>query len=296
MGKTSIVSFLVITYNRKDYLSDTLRRILEQDYQPIEVLIVDNNSTDGTDRVVKTSYNQPFIKYIRLSENVGVAKARNVAIKNATGHITITLDDDALILGKDSTKKIVKKFESDKKIGVLAFKIVNNSTGKILTREFPHRNKSLDPDKEFETTYFIGAGHAIRKEVFDKVGPYMNSFYGMEELDLSYRILDMGYKIIYFPEVTVIHKRTEKARITEEWEHMLVNRMKMLYRNLPWRYVFTNMILWMGVALLKTKKLHILFTAFRNFLRDFESIKHQRNVLRPETIRKIRDLKGRLYY
>ncbi|MHC4622328.1 MAG: glycosyltransferase family 2 protein [Planctomycetota bacterium] len=291
-----LISFLIITHNRRDDLRRAVDAILEQNYRPIEIIIVDNNSTDGTEHAVKAGYNESFVKYVKLAENKGVAGARNVAIRKASGDIAITVDDDAVILGKDSIQKVVDKFKSDEKIGALAFKIINYDSRQILPREFPHRDKTLDPDKEFETTYFIGAGHAVRKQVYDRAGLYMDSFYGMEELDLSYRILDAAYRIIYFPQVQVLHKRTGKGRVANEWEHMIQNRIKMLYRNLPWRYAIVNAIFWIWVALIKTKSVLVIFRALGSFLREFEGIRHQRKVLSPEAIKRIKKLKGRLYF
>jgi len=262
---------------------------------PIEIIVVDNNSSDGTDDLFKEEYTLPNIRYIRLYENKGVAGGRNVAIQNARGDIVITIDDDAIIVGENSIEKIIKKFERDKKIGVLTFKIVNYYTRKILTREFPHKNNSLDPNKEFETTYFIGAGHVIKKEVYNKIGQYMESFYGMEELDLSYRIMDASYKIVYFPEVEVLHKRTPKSRVTNEWGYVLENRIKTLYRNLPWRYALVNIVFWINVTFFKTGNPFVVLRVIRNFIRDFKNIKHQRKVINPETIKRIKKLGGRLY-
>lgn len=291
-----LISFAILTHNRKEELERCLESILKQSYRPIEIVVVDNNSNDRTEEIFKDTYRESYLHYIKLQENIGVAGGKNAAMANSSGDIIINIDDDAWIVEEDSIEKIIEKFDSDEKIGLLTFKIINYPSLKMLTKEFPHKDNTLDSNKEFETTYFIGAGYATKKEIYDEIGPYMQTFYGMEELDLSYRLIDAGYKIIYFPEVEILHERSSKGRLPNEWEHVLENRIKTLYRNLPLRYFFINISFWSGFILVKTGNPLILLRAIRNFLRDFEKIKHQRKVLNQKTIKRIKKLGGRLYY
>jgi GT2 family glycosyltransferase len=90
------------------------------------------------------------------------------------------------------------------------------------------------------TSTFIGAGHAIRREVFEKCGLYPEDyFYGVEELDLSFRIIDAGYRILYFPSVQVLHKQVNTGRVTnqEKWIMSYRNRLLTAYKYLPMKYV-----------------------------------------------------------
>lgn len=300
MENKGLVSFVVVTYNRKDDLSETLSLLRAQTYRPIEIIVVDNNSSDGTELLFKGEFNAPFIRYIRLTKNRGVAGGRNVGIQQARGEIIIFLDDDALMIGPDSTQKIVEKFATDKSIGVLAFKSINYYTKQVAREEFPHRNKSLNPDVEFETTYFIGVAHAIRREVFTKISLYPEDFfYGFEELDLSFRVLNAGYRIIYFPSVTVLHKKSPTGRLPKSsvWRRMLENRIRTSIRNLPWRYVLISTLIWTGYTLLRIKgNVFVILQVYKNVLKDLRKLLRERSPIQAETVGKLKQLGGRLLY
>ena len=297
LTKPILISFVVITYNRKELLEEALYSIQSQDYWPVEIIVVDNNSLDGTDVLVKEKF--PKVQYIQLNRNRGVA-SRNIGIKRAKGDILVFVDDDAILKNKNAFLKIKKAFAESSTLGILAFKIVNYFSRRIERKEFPHRNKKLDPNKQFETTYFIGAGHAIKKEVFKKVGFYPEDFfYGDEEIDFSFKVIDAGYKIVYFPEVTVFHKQSPKGRLPykERWQRILENRIKLSIKNLPWRYVLSRTLVWTGFVLWKMKfNLEIVLQAYWNIFKRRKTILSERKVIGKEAVSKIKKLQGRLYY
>ena len=212
----------------------------------------------------------------------------------------IFIDDDAFFEGKDAFKRISDRFNQDKKVGILSFKIINYFSKEIEGKEFPHKNKTLNPDKEFETSYFIGTGHAIRREVFEKTGLYPEDFfYGMEELDLSFRALDVNYKIFYFPQVVVFHKKAPEGRLKnkEMWQKILENRIRVAIRNLPWRYVFISSLIWTGKVFLETRgDISVIFKSFRNILKRRKELRKERSVISKEIIKKLKKLQGRLLY
>ena len=293
-----MISVIVITYNRKNELKECIESILNQTIIPDEIIIVDNSSNDGTDKLfLSGEINHPTIKYYKLDKNLGVAGGRNYGISKSNGDILLFLDDDAVIEPENAFEKVIAKFKEDPSLGVLAFKIINYYTKKIMSEEFPHKDKSLDPDKEFETTYFIGAGHAIKKEVFDKCGLYPDDyFYGMEELDLSFRILDMGYKIIYFPEIIVWHKKSFYGRITnkEKWINTLHNRMCIAYKYLPTIDFIISSLLWFAKVAIRSKSLAIPFLGVERFI--FSKKEITKRQIKNETLKKIKELKGRIWH
>jgi len=296
------ISVIVITYNRTNELKKCLSSIFSQNYSKFEVIIVDNNENPNISSAVKkiiSSFPQNKIKYFKISKNLGVPGGRNFGVLKSKGEILIFIDDDAYFETKETFEKVIKKFQKDKEIGILSFKIVNYYSRKIDPKEFPHRNKRLNPDKEFETTYFIGAGHAIRKEVFSKAGLYPEDFfYGDEELDLSFRAIDKGFKIVYFPEVVVWHKPSKKGRINFQkmWEKVLENRIKVSLRNLPLRYVISRAIFWSFFVFFKTKNPFLVFKVYKKIFLNLKKILSQRKVISKTAILKIKKLKGRLFF
>lgn len=295
-----LLSFVIVTRNRKDDLREAIVSILRQHYRPLEIVVVDNASDDGTAQMLCEEFSDPCICYVRLSENRGVTGGRNVSITEARGDILITLDDDCVFRDPEAASVIVEKFQQDERLGVLAFRIVNYFTNCMAKDEFPHRDKTLDSKSELETSYFIGAGHAVRKAVYQHVGLYPeNFFYGMEELDLSFRILDAGYKILYFPQVYVLHKRSPNARISDlaRWQRMLENRVRTSIRNLPWRYVLGSGVIWSGKVLWETRgRIDVIVRVFGHVIMDFRELKRERSPIKPQTLRRLQQLRGRLWW
>lgn len=301
MGNSKFISCIIITRNRKKDLEECIYSILEQDYDPFEIIIIDNNSEDGTGDIFHGEFLMAKkIQYIRLNENKGVAGGRNEGIKLAKGDICIFIDDDAIFSSCDSFNKVVEEFERNSGLGILAFKSCNYYTKQLHRYEFPHIDKTIDPDKRFETSYFVGVGHAIKTEVFKKIGVYPEDYvYGGEELDLSFRVLNAGYKIMYLPDVTVLHKKSLGGRFQKSFEKgkMFENRIKTSIRNLPWKYVFINIITFMALVILKHRVNPLIF--IKPFMRlsfNLSTLLSQRKVVNKETIIKLKQLKGRLYY
>jgi len=295
------VSFLIITYNRKDDLTEVMNCLLKQTYQPLEIIVVDNNSTDGTDKVFDRMFDLPHIRYFKMSENLGVSGGRNVAIKKATGEILITIDDDAILEDPEATTKIVKKFSEEPYVGVLAFKIVNYFSGKLQKNAFPCRDKKRDPDREFETTWFIGAGHAIRREVYETVGIYRDYWpWGSEEYDLALQTVNLGFKIVYFPKVVVRHKISPAGRISNLGRFKAIalkHRLKAAILNLPWYSVLTMLLVRSVQVLFVTRcNFYSLALAYYWLIRDLPKMIKQRKLICKKAVRKLRALKGPLYF
>lgn len=296
-----LVSFVIVTRNREKELAKAIESILKQSYRPIEVIVVNNGSTDNTGEMLTTRFpDAPFISHINLGGNLGVAQGRNEGIKEASGGIVVIIDDDAELAGEDIVEKIVSRFEKNARVGILGFKSVNYYSKEIDSKEFPHRDNSMPKDKEFETSYFVGVGHAVKREVFERVGLYANYFpYYGEELDFSFRTLEEGYRIIYFPGAKVLHKVSPGGRVKggKYWEKTLENRIRTSIRNLPWRYVVVSSFIWSGIVLVKSGLNLVAMTrAYWAIFRDIGQLVKERKVIRPETIERVKRLRGRLYY
>ncbi|MBI5563153.1 MAG: glycosyltransferase family 2 protein [Deltaproteobacteria bacterium] len=243
------ISVIIICYNRGGELRDCIQSILKQTLLPDEIIVVDNASTDGTEALFINGGEcaLPYVRYERLARNLGVAGGRNHGIRMAKGDILIFIDDDALLEPADAFAKTVERFEGDSRLGILAYKIINYYDKTIKREEFPHRDKTLDADREFETTYFVGAGHAIRKKLFDGCGVYPEDyFYGMEEMDLSFRALAAGWRIFFFPSAVVWHKKSPKGRVadSEKWIFVYRNRLAISYKYLRMRHFYVLGFIW----------------------------------------------------
>lgn len=261
----------ILTCNRKNVLSELLESLKKQTlYRQFEVIVVDNNSSDGTQEAVTERH--PEVRYIRLAENIGCA-GRNIGIKEATGDIVVTLDDDVFFRRNDEVERIISVFLKNKDANVINFKILFHDTFELIPFNWFHPRKFEDySDSTFETDYISEGAVAFRKEIFDKAGYYPEDFFiSHEGYDLAYRIIADNYTIIYSHEIEVLHRIAKKQR--ESWRNTYYDTrnyiwllikyypLNLLFKQLAYRMVTTflfslrrGQLLWYLKALIDAAK------------------------------------------
>jgi len=256
------IAIIIITYNRPAdmlALAMNIEKLSSKKELLEEVIIVNNNSTESYDAVksfIQENPSTPF-KYIESKENLGVSRGRNFAIEQSKAPILVLIDDDAEFQDTDALKRINEAVIENPLAGILAMKILYFQNSQFQLNAFPH--KSFEKRKHlqsFETYYFAGCGNIIVKEAFDIAGPFPTDFfYGMEEYDLSYRILDAGYTIKYIANIVLLHKESPEGRQTksDKLRGMWVNKTKVAWRYLPMPCYFTTAIMWSMFFLLNSK-------------------------------------------
>jgi len=256
------IAIIIITYNRPAdmlALAMNIEKLSSKKELLEEIIIVNNNSTESYDAVksfIQENPSTPF-KYIESKENLGVSRGRNFAIDQSKAPILVLIDDDAEFQDTDALKRINEAVIENPHAGILAMKILYFQNSQFQLNAFPH--KSFEKRKHlqsFETYYFAGCGNIIVKEAFDIAGPFPTDFfYGMEEYDLSYRILDAGYTIKYIANIVLLHKESPEGRQTksDKLRGMWVNKTKVAWRYLPMPCYFTTAIMWSIFFLLNSK-------------------------------------------
>ncbi|MBI2430174.1 MAG: glycosyltransferase family 2 protein [Ignavibacteriales bacterium] len=195
-----LVTVNILSFNRKDDLHVTLTKVYEQDYKNIEVIVVDNNSTDGTVEMVKSEF--PNVQLIELKKNIGIA-GWNEGFKAARGEYVLVLDDDSYPLNGTINSGVVSLLQ-DKGIGIVAFKIFNIRL---------NINETIYLTKQAKS--FIGCGALISSQLLSTIGYYSESYFlYYNELDFSARCYDAQFKILYLEESVVIHNQSLKSRGT----------------------------------------------------------------------------------
>ena len=256
------IAIIIITYNRPAdmlALAMNIEKLSSKKELLEEVIIVNNNSTESYDAVksfIQENPSTPF-KLIESKENLGVSRGRNFAIEQSKAPILVLIDDDAEFQDTDALKRINEAVIENPHAGILAMKILYFQNSQFQLNAFPH--KTFEKRKHlqsFETYYFAGCGNIIVKEAFDIAGPFPTDFfYGMEEYDLSYRILDAGYTIKYIANIVLLHKESPEGRQTksDKLRGMWVNKTKVAWRYLPMPCYFTTAIMWSMFFLLNSK-------------------------------------------
>lgn len=254
MSESAQISIVIITYNRESDMLYLAENIASLDYRELlkEVIIVNNKSTESYRKVEEFIAGKPEIpfRYFVSEENLGVSRGRNYAIQNSTAPFLVFIDDDAFFFSRDALQQIQYMFteEKNEQAGIASFKVYYYATKELQKTAFPH--KEFQQRKQlthFDTYYFAGCAHAIRRSVFDKVGFYPeNFFYGMEEYDLSYRALKAGFKIIYDDRIVVFHRESPGGRVSnkEKMRSMWVNKTRVAWKYLPKRFFYSTALLW----------------------------------------------------
>lgn len=198
-----LVSVVIVTYNRKNDLKEAIESARAQSYDKVEIVVVDNNSADGTIDLLRDEF--PAITTVRLAQNGGPCVGRNVGAAKATGDILFFLDDDAT-LDSDAIHRIVQRFSLEPGLAVIVSQILDANSGNP-DRSCP-RAVAGPLDEEFYLPEMGNEGAtAFRREGFRRAGGWAEHLVQCSEgRDLSYRILDAGYRIVYFPPAVAHHR------------------------------------------------------------------------------------------
>ncbi len=231
------LSVIIVNYNVKYFLEQCLKSVfISGKGIDMEVFVVDNNSVDGSVQMVQEKF--PQVQLIANKENTGFSRANNQGIAKARGEYVLLLNPDTVV-EDDTFSKVVDFMDKTPDAGGLGVKMIDGqgvflpeskrglptpavAFYKIfgLSALFP-RSKVfgkyhlgyLDNDKIHQVEILSGAFMLMRKSVLEKTGYLDETFfmYG-EDIDLSYRILQAGYKNYYFPQTRIIHYKGESTK------------------------------------------------------------------------------------
>ncbi len=304
------ITITITTYNRPEELLDLLKSIAllsDTDQLLEEIIVLNNGSTipyTEAEKMILSMQNAVRIKYLKAEKNSGVS-GRNRTINLARTKYLLMLDDDTLLTQTDVLKNVVAVFEENsnsdsRPVGIATLRVLYHSTLAVQKIIFPHKLFDKYKDKpRFETYYFVGTATAVRREIFDKTNLITEDFfYGMEEYDLGYRVIDLGYSLIYDGRITVLHKESPNGRkATNEVLRMKwVNKSKVAFRYLPKRYFYSTAVLWSLFYLKNTGcDLKGFFTGWKQIF-NINTKTENRTAISAESIRYIKSLEGRLSY
>lgn len=231
------LSIIIVNYNVKYFLEQCLCSVIKATKNiTAEIFIVDNNSTDGSKEFFTGRFTE--VKFIWIKENVGFAKANNEALRFATGEKVLFLNPDTIV-PEDCFEKCLNFFSSTENIGALGVKMIDGSGSYLpeskrgfptafisfckisgLTKLFPHSKLlaryylgHLAENETSEVDVLPGAFMMVDWKTLDITGSFDEDFfmYG-EDIDLSYRIQNAGFKNYYFPGTTIIHFKGESTQ------------------------------------------------------------------------------------
>ena len=211
------VSIIVLNYNGKEYLEGCLASIDKVFYpkDKLEVIFVDNGSSDGSTDCVKSTY--PWVKVIALKKNCGFTGGNNIGVKYAQGSFIVFLNND-VVVDKNWLMELVKvavdnptSLVTSKSLFFNIPEVVDHAgtkatfIGRSFSINFGRKNDSLEVAPKYVIQPY-GASMLIKKTIFEDLGEFDDSYFAsLEDTDLGFKAWMYGYKVIYVPTSIFYH-------------------------------------------------------------------------------------------
>ncbi|MDP9288015.1 MAG: glycosyltransferase family 2 protein [Thermoproteota archaeon] len=221
MISSALVSVIVLNYNGKKYIEQCIESVLKSDYGNLEILIVDNNSTDDSIDIAETKFKDTRLKIIRSDKNLGFATGNNLGAMHAKGDYIVLLNIDTMVNSK-WLKEIISVMESDLSVGVAQPKLLSlddpstfDSVGDYVDffgNSFRRGGDWLEEDHgQYDTIHNIfsarGAALITRKAIVDAIGLFDDDYFlDFEDIDFCWRVKLWGKRVVLIPSSVVYHK------------------------------------------------------------------------------------------
>jgi hypothetical protein len=228
------VTIVIVAHSELDELRGCLTSIRDHAGVPVQIVLIDNASTDGTVDWIRE--NEPSVEIVELPENIGVA-ARQQGLARARAGLTMFLDSDAE-LTEGALPTMVAAFERNPRWGLIGPRLIDGEGNLQLScRRFPprllplvrrpplswvlddsalvrrHLMADADHSRSRPVLYVLGACQLFRSALARRAGPFPDwIFLGPDDIEWCIRIRDAGGDVIYLPEATVIHRYKRRTR------------------------------------------------------------------------------------
>jgi len=239
------LSIIILNFNAESFLKQCLLSLRDHQTADYEIIVVDNDSSDGSEDMVKRQF--PEIKLVTSDRNLGFAGGNNLGVKEAQGQYLLFLNPDTTVPG-ETIPTMLAYMEAHPDVGLATCYVELAKNGQIdpaCHRGFPTpwasfcyfgKLEKLFPKiklfsgyhlwyKDLSKTHEIdspsGTFYLVRHHVIDQVGSFCEDYFMYaEDLDLSYRIKQAGYKIMFVPDVKIIHFKGVSSGIKEHSQNV----------------------------------------------------------------------------
>ena len=246
------VSIVIPNFNGKHFLEDCLKAVFAQDIENMEVIVVDNGSTDGSQEYLDT---YPGVRVLKLDKNYGFCGAVNAGIKAADSEYVILLNNDTEV-DKRFAAELLEAIQSDDKIFSCSSKMIQFHDRNLMDDAGDYycalgwafgRGKGGDIERyEKSVNIFAScAGAAIyRKKMLESLGYFDEKHFAyLEDIDVGYRARIHGYRNVYAPKAIVYHvgsgfsgsaHNAFKVKLSSR------NSVYLAYKNMPFLQIILN--------------------------------------------------------
>lgn len=214
------VSVVITTHNRVQLLKQAVASVLNQSYQNLECIVVDDASNDGTYEYMQSLYDERVISIrIPKSESHGGNYARNIGIKEASGDYIAFLDDDDFWL-KTKLQKQVEKMESEEDVGLVYCGRIIYVDNEFAFEQSPDSEFCGDLGKKvFEKIFCTTSAIMVRKDILNRIGGFDENLAFWQEYDLLIRVCQIT-KVAYADEALIVFRNNfkDKNRLSNKYE------------------------------------------------------------------------------
>ena len=259
------VSIIIVNYNGKELLQKCLDSLFKVNYDNFEIILVDNNSTDGSVEFITKNY--PSLIIIKLDSNKGFAEPNNVAAKISKGKYLLFLNNDTVVT-PNFIFEMVKVMETDKKIAICQSLLLKpdgsvDSSGDFIDHLGVVYNSKTKIDEIREVSSARGASMLVRSDIFEKLDGFDQKFFvTFEDVDLCWRSWILGYRVLIIPTSIVYHEGgiTIKKIKSEIAFHGFKNQLAMKITNFEPILAIRNMMLFFGIYGIRELKIWLDYT------------------------------------
>ncbi len=224
------VSVIVLNYNGASSIEKCLGSIFAQSYTPSEIILVDNNSSDGSADIAQRSF--PDLKVIRNSRNLGFAEGNNVGIRKSQGDLVLLANND-VVLDREAISQLVQ--QASPEVGVVGGPIHYANSKNIWAygglfdpftgmhwQSLQGMNAETQLPQNSQVDYVPGALLLARRSLLDRIGLLDDYFflYG-DDLDLALKARRLNYSIRVTPNALAYHQVSQSVRKLEEKHELL---------------------------------------------------------------------------
>jgi len=229
-----------------------IESLLNSDYPSKEIIVIDNNSTDGSASYLENRY-AGKVQLLRSPVNLYYARALNLGMKIASGAYIVFLNDDTKV-SLTYLSKLVRFMESDHLVGAaqgLMLNYVLPSRDEYMSRQTDQfridggtgQGRSMGSKQAREIFFTAGAAMMVRRELFGRIGGFDDQFVlWWEEVDLCWRIWLAGYRCMLVPDAIVYHKgRATTSKVPRDFSafHFWKNRLRVVLKYLDFTRLLT---------------------------------------------------------
>lgn len=221
------LSIIIVSYNTKNITQeclDSINRSLWQSKIKYEIIVVDNNSHDGSKQMLETyaKNKKNHTRYIQTNQNLGFGKGNNLGVKNAKGKYILLINSDTIVLNRSIEKLFYFYQKNENKIHFLGPKLLNKDLtpqpsaahfftipvvfGSLFLKGDYWGLTRFSPNKFCQVDWVSGACILTKKSYYQRLGGFdKNIFMYMEEVDLLYRAKKIGLNTYFYPHSHIIH-------------------------------------------------------------------------------------------